>query len=127
MTADTLSDVLKTIRLTGAAFFHVTARAPWVAEQPGPEVILPKIMPGAKHMIAYHIVTEGQCYANIIGGESIAVEAGEVIVFTRGDPHVMSSAPGMRADPFTPGVIDAAMRGQLPFFINFGGEGMPLG
>lgn len=125
MTADALSDVLRTIRLTGAAFFRVVAKAPWVAEQPGPEMILPKILPGARHMIAYHIVTEGQCFASIIGGESIAVEAGEVIVFTRGDPHVMSSAPGMRADPFTPGVIDAATRGQLPFFINFGGEGAP--
>ena len=28
----------------------------------------------------------------------IAVEAGEVIVFTHGDAHVMSSSPGMRAD-----------------------------
>ena len=31
----------------------------------------------------------------------------------------------MRGDPFTPGVIDAATRGQLPFFINFGGDGPP--
>ena len=37
MTADALSDVFKSIRLTGAAFFHVVAKAPWVAEQPGPE------------------------------------------------------------------------------------------
>ena len=74
-------------------------------------------------LIAYHVVTEGRCFASIIGGEPIAVEAGEVIVFTRGDPHVMSSSPGMRADPFAPGVIDAATRGQLPFFINFGGDG----
>ena len=69
------------------------------------------------------MVTEGRCFASIIGGEPIAVKAGEVIVFTRGDPHVMSSSPGMRADPFAPGVIDAATRGQLPFFINFGGDG----
>jgi AraC-like DNA-binding protein len=123
MLADALSDVLRTVRLTGAAFFDVVAKAPWVAEQPGPEMILPKILPGAEHMIAYHVVTEGRCFAGIIGGEPIAVQAGEVIVFTRGDPHVMSSSPGMRADPFAPGVIDAATRGQLPFFINFGGDG----
>ena len=123
MLADALSDVLRTVRLTGAAFFDVVAKAPWVAEQPGPEMILPKILPGAEHMIAYHVVTEGRCFASIIGGEPIAVKAGEVIVFTRGDPHVMSSSPGMRADPFAPGVIDAATRGQLPFFINFGGDG----
>ena len=123
MPADALSDVLRTVRLTGAAFFDVVAKAPWVAEQPGPEMILPKILPGAEHMIAYHVVTEGRCFASTIGGEPIAVEAGEVIVFTRGEPHVMSSSPGMRADPFAPGVIDAATRGQLPFCINFAGDG----
>ena len=53
MLADALSDVLRTVRLTGAAFFDVVAKAPWVAEQPGPEMILPKILPGAEHMIAY--------------------------------------------------------------------------
>ena len=79
MLADALSDVLRTVRLTGAAFFDVVAKAPWVAEQPGPEMILPKILPGAEHMIAYHVVTEGRCFASIIGGEPIAVKAGEVM------------------------------------------------
>ena len=125
MGADALSDVLRTIRLTGATFFHVMAKAPWVAEQPGPEMILPKILPGAEHMIAYHVVTEGRCFASLIGGEPILLEAGEVIVFTKGDPHVMSSGPRMRGDPFAQGAIDAATSGQLPFFINFGGDGPP--
>jgi hypothetical protein len=119
MPADVLSNVLRTVRLTGATFFDVVAKAPWVAEQPGPEMILPKILPGAEYLIAYHVVTEGRCFAYTIGGEPIAVEAGEVIVFT----HVMSSAPGMRGDPFTPSVIDAATTSQLPFLINFGGTG----
>jgi AraC-like DNA-binding protein len=123
MPADALSDVLRTIRLTGATFFRVVARAPWVAEQPGPGMILPKILPGAERMIAYHVVTEGECFASIIGGEPMPVEAGEVVVFTRGDPHVMSSSPGMRGDPFAPAVIDAALKDQLPFFINFGSDG----
>src|SRR3954470_10011605 len=99
MTADALSDVLKAVRLTGAVFFDVAASAPWVAEQLPPQYILPKILPGAKHLIAYHVVTEGRCFANILGEEPILVEAGEVVVFTRGDPHVMASEPGMRADP----------------------------
>ena len=123
MPADALSNVLRTVRLTGATFFNVVAKAPWVAEQPGPEMILPKILPGAQHLIAYHVVTEGCCFAYTIGGEPIAVEAGEVIVFTRGDPHVMSSGPGMRGDPFSPTVIDAVTAGQLPLLINFGGTG----
>jgi AraC-like DNA-binding protein len=123
MPADALSNVLKTVRLTGATFFDVVAKAPWVAEQPGPDMILPKILPGAEHLIAYHVVTEGRCFAYTIGGEPIAVEAGEVIVFTKGDPHVMSSGPGMRGDPFTPSVIDAATTSQLPLLVNYGGTG----
>jgi AraC-like DNA-binding protein len=122
MATDALSDVLKTVRLTGAAFFDVVARAPWVAEQPPREEILPRILPGAGHLIAYHVVTEGQCFGNRIGEAPIALEAGEVIVFTRGDPHVMASSPGMRADPAAPGAVDAAMS-RLPIPINYGGDG----
>ena len=123
MAADALSDVLKTVRLTGATFFDVVAKAPWVAEQPPRETILPKILPGAEHLIAYHVITEGRCFANIVGEEPIAVEAGEVIVFTKGDPHVLSSNPGMRAEPGAPDALDAVTRNQLPFFINYGGGG----
>ena len=72
-------------------------------------MILPKILPGAEHLIAYHVVTEGRCFANIIGEEPVAVEAGEVIVFTKGDPHVMSSSPGMRADPGAARALDDAV------------------
>lgn len=123
MAADALSDVLRTVRLTGATFFEVVAKAPWVAEQPSREMILSKILPGAGHLIAYHVITEGSCFANIVGEEPIAVEAGEIIVFTKGDPHVISSSPGMRADPIAPEAIEAVTGGQLPFLVNYGGDG----
>ena len=123
MGTDTLSDVLRTVRLTGATFFDVEARAPWVAEQPPQEIILPRISSGATHLIAYHVILEGRCFANIIDEDPIAVETGEVIVFTKGDPHVMASNPGMRADPIAPSVLTAASAGQLPLFMNLGGAG----
>jgi AraC-like DNA-binding protein len=121
MTADALSDVLKTVRLTGAAFFDVVAKAPWVAESPRRELILPRILPGAGHLIAYHVLTEGRCFANIIGEEPILVGAGEVIVFTKCDPHVLTSSPGMRADPVPAAALDAAS--QLPFTVSLGDDG----
>ncbi len=124
MSADPLSDVLKTVRLTGAIFFDVTANAPWVAEQPPREMILPRILPGAEHLIAYHVVTEGRVFANIVGGEPMAVEAGEVIVFTNGDRHVVSSSPGMRADRAALEAGKAAAAGQLPCLVSYGGDGL---
>ncbi len=123
MSADALSDVLRTVRLTGATFFDVVAKAPWVAESPPREMILPKVLPGAEQLIAYHVITEGCCFANIVGEEPIALEAGEVIVFTKSAPHVLSSSPGMRADPCAPSALDAVAESQLPFFINYGGDG----
>jgi AraC-like DNA-binding protein len=123
MAGDALSDVLKMVRLAGAAFFDVVASSPWVLASPPREMILPKILPGADHLIAYHVVTMGRCFATIVGGQPIPLEAGEVIVFTNCDPHVMSSSPGMRADPFAPDALDAAVAGQLPFYVNYSGGG----
>jgi AraC-like DNA-binding protein len=123
MPTDALSDVLKAVRLTGAAFFDVVACAPWVAEQPTREMVLPKILPGAGHLISYHVVTDGSCYAARLGEEAVRLEEGEVIVFTKGDPHVMSSAPGMRAQPVTQAELDAAAAGPLPFFRRVGESG----
>jgi AraC-like DNA-binding protein len=125
MPTDALSDVLKAVRLTGAAFFDVIASAPWVAEQPTREMVLPKVLPGAGHLISYHVVTEGSCYAAMLGHEAVLIEQGEVIVFTRGDAHVMSSAPGMRAKPVTQAELDAATSGALPFFRRVGEGGTP--
>jgi AraC-like DNA-binding protein len=125
MAADALSDVLRTVRLTGAAYFDVVTREPWVAEQPTREMVLPKILPGAEHLIAYHVVTEGRCFASLVGGEPIVVEAGEVVVFTRGDAHVMSSSPGMRTDPVAAEKFNAIAASRLPFAVNYGGDGPP--
>lgn len=125
MATDVLSDLLKTVRLTGAAFFDVAGNEPWVAEQPSRDVILPKILPGAEHLIAYHVITEGRCYGGLVGQMPLALEAGEIIVFTHGDPHVMSSAPGMRADPAASRALGSMPPDQLPYFISYGGEGAP--
>lgn len=124
MGADVLSDVLRTVRLTGATFFDIMAKAPWVAEQPPREQILPNILPGARHLIAYHVFSEGSCFTNLIGDKPFSVEAGEVLIYTKGDQHVLSSSPGMRANPNGPNPHDAVGGGsQLPFFIDVGGSG----
>jgi len=47
MAADPLSDLLKTVRLTGAVFFEIAAEQPWAVGSPAREQILPKILPGA--------------------------------------------------------------------------------
>lgn len=120
MAADPLSDVLKTVRLTGAVFFEIAAQGPWAVASPPRDLILPKILPGADHLIAYHVVTAGRCFATAAGGQPMPLEAGEVVVFTQGQPHIMSSEPGMRAHPPTADVLDIATAGRKPFEFSYG-------
>ena len=120
MATDPLSDLLKTVRLTGAVFFDVEAHEPWAVASPPRDLILPKILPGADHLIAYHVVTEGRCLATPAGGRPIALQAGDVVVFTSGQPHVMSSHPDMSAPAHPTDVLEMAASGRKPFGINLG-------
>ncbi|MER9456307.1 cupin domain-containing protein [Mesorhizobium sp. M0478] len=97
MAGDALSDLLRTVRLTGATFFDIEGHEPWAVCSPAPSSIRPKILPGADHLISYHVVTAGRCFARIVGQEAIALEAGEVVVFTRSDPHIKQSGVARRS------------------------------
>jgi AraC-like DNA-binding protein len=97
--ADALSDVLRSIRLNGAAFFDVTVRAPWVLAAPPSAECAPFVMPGASHVIEYHVVTRGHCWAGLLNQEPVKMEAGDILIFPQGDGHVFSSEPGLSAEP----------------------------
>jgi AraC-like DNA-binding protein len=119
---DTLSDVLRAVRLTGAVFFAIDASAPWVAEAPQGCVVAPHMMPGVEHVIEYHVVTSGSCWGGLVGEPAIRLEAGDIIVFPQGDSHVMSSAPGMRGDPELAAQA-LAHPGRLPVAFSLHGGG----
>ena len=121
MSQDTLSDVLRAVRLRGALFYYIDGSSPWVAEAPAAHEIIPGIMPGAEHMIEFHAVVEGACWAAIVGEPAVRLDAGDIILFPQGDPHVMSSAPGMRAPAADKQVFFAPRPPQLPFAINLHG------
>ena len=123
MADDALSNLLRTVRLTGATFFDIEAQDPWAVRSPPPASILPRILPGADHLISYHVVTAGRCFARIVGGQPIVIEAGEVVIFSNSDAHIMSSSPGLGADPPTADVLDIAFAGQMPFHLNYASGG----
>jgi len=97
--ADVLSDVLRSVRLTGAVYFDFDLSSPWVAEAPPSREIAAIVMPGAQRVIEYHLIARGSCWGNAVGQPPVRLKEGDVIVFPQGDPHVLSSAPGMRASP----------------------------
>jgi len=96
---DALSDLLRTVRLDGAFFYAVEASEPWSVEALPAAELTPRILPAAEHLISYHILTEGRCYAGLVGEEQVELGPGDVIVFPHGDAHIMSSGRGVRIGP----------------------------
>jgi AraC-like DNA-binding protein len=125
MDADTLSDVLRGVRLKGAIFFDVETAAPWVAEAPPAKLVAPTIMPGSGHVIEYHVITSGSCWASIVGDkqEPVALSAGDVVAFPQGDAHVLSSAPGMRGNVEMSLFQAPEGAPELPLLLNMDGGG----
>ena len=126
MSTDALSDVLSAVQLSGSVFFDVTAKSPWVAEAPPAAQIANKVMPGAQHVIEYHVIARGSCWISLVGDagfEPVELDEGDIAVIPRGDPHVVSSAPGMRAEPNFEAHRRPEDLNALPFAIRTGDDG----
>ena len=95
---DPLSDVLRAVRLNGAFFYRVEARAPWSVSAVAARELAPRILPEAEHLISYHILLSGSCWGGLAGERQVLMQPGDVIVFPQGDPHFMSSAEGTIVD-----------------------------
>jgi hypothetical protein len=68
---DPLSDVLRTVKLTGALFFLTDASFPWGVEVPHPDAFSSIILPRAQHVVSYHIILKGARCRVLISGHSI--------------------------------------------------------
>jgi AraC-like DNA-binding protein len=89
---DALSDVLGVIRLTGAVFLQMELRAQWSYLTAPARAIADVLMPDADHVIPYHLLLEGTCFARLLDGEFVQLGAGDLVMFPAGDRHVLATA-----------------------------------
>ncbi|WP_338762426.1 AraC family transcriptional regulator [Massilia sp. METH4] len=101
MPIDTLSEVLRTVRLRGAVFYAVTVGPEWAVEAPASAEVAAMVVPGAGRVIAYHVVLEGTAWASLPGEAPVRLAPGDIVMFPQGDAHVMASAPGVPPLPFS--------------------------
>jgi AraC-like DNA-binding protein len=119
MSGDTLSDLLRAVRLRGALFYYVEGADPWVAEAPPSRELIPAVLPGVDHLIEFHGIAKGSCWVGIVGEEPLRLQEGDIVMFPQGDAHVIASAPGMRAQHLDRGLYYSPRPPQLPFALNF--------
>ena len=122
---DVLSDVLRAIRLTGAVYFDIRARAPWVAETPATSRFRAKVMPGFEHVIAFHIIMDGWCWAYLTDepDSAIRLKSGDAVIIVGGESHIMGTERSKPEDPDLSKFYRPKDR-SLPFvFSELGGSG----
>lgn len=129
MQPDPLSDVLRTVRLTGALFFLWHVSWPYVTPVPAGRAFAPIVLPGAQQIISYHIVTRGSCWGALIGQSPVRLDAGDILLIPHGDAYVMSSSAQMCSIAQQVDVAPALQffrqmaAGELPFVVEEGGGG----
>jgi AraC-like DNA-binding protein len=90
---DVLSEVLKAVRLDGALFYNAEFSAPWSLLSPPSPAVAPHFGEGFRHVIIYHLVTEGRAYASLENGPAVLLGAGDIVIFPHGDPHIVRNGP----------------------------------
>lgn len=120
MEVDTLSDVLRVLRLSGGMFFRVHLRAPFAVGALDAETMLAKFAPTAQHMLPFHLVTLGPIWFVVPGSDAVVLEKGDIIVFPHGAAHSLSDKPGTKPVPVTK-LMDCVA--GYPPTLTHGGEG----
>ena len=90
---DVLSEVLKVVKLQGALFYNGEFSSPWSFYSPPSRTVAAYVAPDARHVIVYHLLTEGRASARLADGERIMLEAGDIVIFPHGDAHFLENGP----------------------------------
>jgi AraC-like DNA-binding protein len=118
---DVLSEVLRVIRLSGGIHLHAEFTQPWAILSSAREFAARRNL-SIECMTAFHVCVAGRCWVRCGTLAPVLIEAGDVIVFPRGDDHVMASdlalAPVPMKEIYPRPAADVA-------FLRHGGGGEP--
>ena len=94
---DPLSEVLRSVRLTGGVFLSGCFTAPWcIAVKVTADDCARELSANPAQMICYHVVTEGRLLVAVDGEPMVEVGAGEIVLFPQNDPHLLADRRGVK-------------------------------
>ncbi len=103
--------------------FLVDATTPWLSWAPEAEAFRPAVLPASQHLISYHIVTQGACWAGLHGAPPERFEAGDIFVVPHGDAYFLADpadAPASYGKAEAVAFFRQMAAGALPTSINAG-------
>jgi AraC family transcriptional regulator, alkane utilization regulator len=84
---DVLSDLLATVRISGAVLFRAEFREPWGIAIPDARDMA-RMLPGCvENVIPFHVADEGSFWVHTGDGTRVRVSAGEAVLVPQGSSH----------------------------------------
>ena len=120
---DVLSEVLRVVRLAGAIHFRGEFTQPWAFSSSPPEMLAARLKVPDGSVTPFHVIIDGSCLVTLGNLPPIRIETGDVIIFPRGDQHVMASDPGI-APVSIKDIYSQPSREQITVR-KYGGSGAP--
>jgi AraC-like DNA-binding protein len=90
---DALSELLRSVKLSGAMFFDAEGSKPWRIRAPPSKKLGRYVAANASHVIEFHLVVEGAGYIQV-GDERTPFAAGDLVMVPHGDAHEMGNGSG---------------------------------
>jgi hypothetical protein len=96
---DVLSEVLRIVRLSGAIHFIGEFTSPWAFSSTPSKMLTARLNIREGVVTPFHIATEGGCWVIQDKLPPTRMEVGDVVLFPRGDQHVMANDPAVKPVP----------------------------
>ena len=106
---DVLSDVLDTIELKAAIYFHTDFRPPFGVQ-----------VPPFQRAARFHLIVQGQCHVSLDNGNHVLLKPGDLVLVPNGSPHLLSSAAEHRGVTLADALVTSGFSGRGPFVLGDG-------
>ena len=100
---DVLSDIISTIELRSTLDFRAEPTAPFSIA-----------VPEDSNVIRFHVANAGPCYVGLESGEHAMMQAGDLVLVSRGAAHVLADVPSERPEALADVLSAARFDGSGP-------------
>ncbi|ABS26258.1 AraC family transcriptional regulator [Anaeromyxobacter sp. Fw109-5] len=117
---DVLSDALRVVRASGALLLRGEFTGSWAVATPDSSAIARIVCPGGARLAIMHLLAEGDCWIALPGRERVRLATGELVLFPRGDAHLLGSGDHAAVVPVS-ALLPPAPWTELPVLRHGGG------
>lgn len=118
--SDPMSDVLRSVRLSGGVFLDVQLTEPFCLISELTAADCRPLLDDPVQLVFYHVVLKGRATMILPGEHPVEVGAGEVAILPHNDTHTVASAPGL-SPTIARSLVQPAADGGLARIVYGGG------